>query len=110
MSPVESDHLGHYDLSTSQKDDPTALAPMRKETIRAAFSADPNHGLDAGFEITVERDPQRIFDDAEFKAYVPLEQVTKGMNIEESMSLGKNESVTRCPKLRTWFTIAVSFG
>lgn len=26
--------------------------------------------IDAGFEITVERDQQRIFDDAEFEAYV----------------------------------------
>lgn len=27
--------------------------------------------IDAGFEITVERDEQRIFDDSEFEAYVP---------------------------------------
>lgn len=27
--------------------------------------------LDAGFDVTVERDPQRIFDDAEFEASVP---------------------------------------
>lgn len=26
--------------------------------------------LDAGFDITVERDPQRIFEDSEFEAYV----------------------------------------
>lgn len=26
--------------------------------------------IDAGFAVTVERDPQRIFDDAEFEAYV----------------------------------------
>lgn len=28
--------------------------------------------IDAGFQITVERDEQRIFDDAEFEAYVSV--------------------------------------
>ena len=28
--------------------------------------------IDAGFEITVERDEQRIFEDSEFEAYVSL--------------------------------------
>jgi len=37
----------------------SALTPTTAKTL-----------LDAGFDIYVEKDPQRIFDDAEFEAYV----------------------------------------
>ena len=39
----------------------SALTPTTAKTL-----------IDAGFEIIVERDEQRIFDDTEFEAYVPL--------------------------------------
>lgn len=43
--------------------------------------------IDAGFQISVERDEQRIFDDAEFEAYVQIIQPVSSAKISSQCRL-----------------------